>query len=146
MSKHSLMSLRDAFPATIDDFFTNWDDWFGKNNLLSRATMPALNISEDKDAYKVTVAAPGLEKDNFDVDIDGNILTISAVSEKEKEEEKKKYRRREYSYSRFSRSFTIPSDVNAEAIDASYDKGILTLNLPKNEKTKNNTEKKVKVS
>lgn len=146
MSKHSLMNLRDVFPASIDDFFSDWDGWFGKQHIPPRMTIPALNVSEDKDAYKVTVAAPGLEKDNFDIDVDGNTLTISAVSEKEKEEEKKKYRRREYSYSSFSRSFTMPADVKAEAIEASYDKGILTINLPKNEKTKNDTEKKVQVS
>jgi len=140
MSKHSLINLKEIFPGAADDFFAPWNEWFHKSNSFMRATVPALNVSDEKDHYKVTVAAPGLEKDDFDIDVDGNVLTISAASEKEHEEEKKKYRRREYSYSSFSRSFTLPAEVNAAAIEARYDKGILSLDLPKYEKAKGTGE------
>lgn len=145
MSKHSLINLKEIFPETVDDFFAPWNDWFRKNNFLSRTTIPALNISDEKDHYEVSVAAPGMKKDDFDVELDNHVLTISATSEKEHEEDKKKYRRKEYSYSTFSRSFTLPSDVKADAIDARYDNGILSLSLPKNDKAQNGTEKKIEV-
>jgi HSP20 family protein len=145
MSKHSLLNLKEIFPETVDDFFAPWNDWFRKNNFLSRATVPPLNISDEEDRYKVTVAAPGLEKSDFDIEIDNNMLTINATSEKEHEEDKKHYRRKEYSYSSFSRSFTLPSDVNTDAIDADYSNGILALNLPKNDTAKNTNGKKITV-
>jgi HSP20 family protein len=145
MSKHSLINLKEMFPETAEGFWAPWNEWFRRNGLLSHTTVPALNVSDDKERYKVTLAAPGLEKSDFDIDIDGNMLTISASSEKEQEEDKKKYWRREYSYSSFSRSFTMPAEVDADAIEASYDKGILTLNLPKKEKAKSTTGKKVTV-
>ncbi|MFA6060347.1 MAG: Hsp20/alpha crystallin family protein [Taibaiella sp.] len=145
MSKHSLLNLKEIFPPSVDDFFTPWGDWFRKNNLFNHSSVPAMNITDENDHYKVTVAAPGLQKKDFDIDLDNNILTISASSEKEHEEEKKKYSRREYSYSSFSRSFSLPSDVKEDAIDAQYENGILTLNLPKNEQAKQAAEKKIEV-
>ena len=89
MSKQSLINLKDVFPGVIDDFFTPWSDWFRRNNFFNHDTVPALNVSDEKDRYKITVAAPGLEKSDFDVDVDDNVLTISASSEKEHEENSK---------------------------------------------------------
>lgn len=145
MSKQSLINLKEVFPGVIDDFFTPWGDWFRRNNLFNHDTVPALNVADEKDQYKVTVAAPGLEKDDFDIDVDDNVLTISASSEKEHEENEKKYRRKEYSYSSFSRTLTLPADVKTDAIEAYYDKGILTLELPKNTDGEERVEKKVVV-
>lgn len=146
MSKHSLINLKEIFPESVEDFFTPWGDWFRKNSSwLSRTTIPALNVHEEKDHYLVTVAAPGLEKEDFNIEIDNNIITISASAEKEHEEEKKKYSRREYSYSSFSRSFTLPSDVNADSINATYEKGILSLTLPKKEEVREETGKKITI-
>ncbi|WP_118953484.1 Hsp20/alpha crystallin family protein [Taibaiella helva] len=145
MSKHSLINLREILPETTDDFFASWNEWFRRNFLLSRMTVPALNMSDNKDQYKVTVAAPGLEKEDFDIEVEDNVLTISATSEREHDENKKKYRHKEYSYSSFSRSFTLPADVRADGIDATYDNGILTLKLPKNEAAKPAAGRKVKV-
>lgn len=145
MSKHSLLNLKEAFPQSIDDFFTPWSDWFRKNNPFNHSSVPAMNITDEEDHYKVTLAVPGLKKNDFDIELDNNILTISASSEKEHEEEKKKYSRKEYSYSGFSRSFTLPSDVKEDAIDAQYENGILTLNMPKNEQAQRSAEKKIEV-
>ncbi len=145
MSKHSLIHLREIFPETTDDFFVPWNGWFHKNNFSAHLTLPALNITDEKDHYNISVAAPGFEKSDFDIEVDKNVLTISASSEEEQQEDKKKYRHKEYSYSSFSRSFTLPFDINADSIIARYDKGILSLELPKNDKEENTTEKKVEV-
>ncbi len=145
MSKHSLINLNEIFPETVEDFYAPWNDWFRKNGVVHRATVPALNISDEKDHYKVTVAAPGLRKADFDIKVANNVLTISATSEKEKEEEKAKYRRKEYSYSSFSRSLTLPVDTDPDSIEASYDGGILTLNIPKNHAEDTTAEKKIEI-
>lgn len=145
MSKHSLINLKELFPGTADNFFAPWSEWLQRNNPFTYTTIPALNIVDDKDHYEVTVAAPGLEKSDFNIEIDNNVLTVSATSEKEHEGGKGKYRRKEYNYSSFARSFTLPADVNVESIKASYSKGILSLNLPKNEKGGNKQGKKIEV-
>jgi HSP20 family protein len=98
--------------------------------------MPSVNIVENKDNYRVAVAAPGLKKEDFKIDIDGNVLTISSEKEEEKKESEEKYTRREYSYSAFSRSFTLPEDVNKEAIEARYADGVLNISLPRKEEAK----------
>lgn len=145
MSKHSLINLKEIFPETIDDIFAPWKEWFHGNGFFSRTTTPALNVVDEAKQYKVTIAAPGFEKGDFDIEVDNNVLTISATSESEHEEDKKKYRRKEYNYSGFSRSFTLPADVNGNAVEASYENGILILSLPKNEKALGQAEKKVEV-
>lgn len=145
MSKHSLIHLREIFPETTDDFFVPWNGWFHKNNIPEHLTIPPLNVTDEKDHYRISIAVPGLEKSDFDIEVSKNVLTISAASEKKEEEEKKKYRHKEYSYSAFSRSFTLPSDISADSISAQYDKGILSLDLPKNDKGENSHEKKIEV-
>ena len=80
---------------------------------LARAmNVPAVNITEQKNDYLVSLAAPGMKKDDFKIDVDGNMLTISSEKEENKEEKDKKFTRKEYSYSSFSRSFTLPDEVN----------------------------------
>lgn len=138
-------SLKEIFPETVDGFFTPWDDWFRKNRISTHVPVPALNISDEKDCYKVTVAAPGLRKEDFSVDIENKVLTISAGAETEQEEEKKKYTRQEYSYSSFSRSFSLPENVNTENIEAVYENGILTLKLFKLANSERKSGKKIEI-
>jgi len=145
MSKHSLINLGEVFPETVEDFFAPWNDWFRRNGLFNRATVPAMNISEENDHYKVTVAAPGLKKADFDIKVENNVLTISAASEKEKEGGGSKFRRKEYSYSSFARSLTLPLDTDPDSIEASYDGGILTLNIPKDSDEDMPSKKKIEV-
>ncbi len=102
-------------------------------------TVPAVNIVENNNDYKVTVAAPGLKKSDFKIDVDGNVLNISAETEEKKKEKEEKYTREEYNYSSFSRSFTLPDDVSKEKIEASYADGVLKLILPKKEEAKKAT-------
>jgi HSP20 family protein len=107
--------------------------------------MPAVNITENNDEYKVTLAAPGMKKDDFKIDVEGNMLTISSEKEESKEEKEKRFTRKEYNYSSFSRSFTLPEEINKEKIEASYEEGILKIALPRKEEVKKLTSKKIAV-
>ncbi|MBS1771954.1 MAG: Hsp20/alpha crystallin family protein [Bacteroidetes bacterium] len=147
MTTNVLTKAKENFPALFDDFFKPWNEWFDGGGLLERTlTVPAVNISEEKDNYKVTMAAPGMKKDDFKVDVEGNLMTISAEQEEEKEEKDKKYNRKEYNYTSFSRSFTLPDAVNKDNIDAKYDNGILTLTLPKKDEAKKQSGKNIVVN
>jgi len=95
------------------------------------AMVPATNIFENKDEFVVEVAAPGLAKKDFHLDIDNNVLEIKVEKEKETKEEKKDYTRKEYDYSGFVRFFTLPETVKTEKIKAEYENGILMVHLPK---------------
>src|SRR6478672_1513610 len=99
-------------PSLFDDFFKPWNELFDDNRFLNRInTMPPVNITENKNFYMVSLAAPGLKKDEIKIDVEGNMLTISSEKEEKIEEKDKKFTRKEYSYSSFSRSFTLPEDV-----------------------------------
>lgn len=140
MSTRSLAKVNDLFPNTFDDFFKPWNEWFGNGNGWARPmTNPAVNITENKEEYQMSVAAPGLKKNDFSVDVEGNMLTISSKKEENKEEKEGSYTRKEYSYSSFCRSFTLPEEVMKEKIEASYEDGVLRLILPKKEETKKTT-------
>lgn len=124
------------FPATMDDFFKPWNEWFDRGSLPRAVTVPAVNVTENEQNYSVSVAAPGLKKEDFKIDLSGNVLSISAEKEEEKEEKEGKYNRKEYNYSSFSRSFTLPEEVNREQIEAKYEDGVLKLVLSKKEEVK----------
>jgi HSP20 family protein len=119
-------------PLLFDDFFKPWNEWFDDDRFINRMiTMPSVNITENNDYYNVSLAVPGLMKDDFKIDLDGNMLTISAEKEENKEEKDKKFTRKEFNYTSFSRSFTLPEDVREESIDAHYENGILFIKLPR---------------
>lgn len=128
-----------------NDFLDLWD---GDNV----DTIPSINISEQKDHFEVEMAAPGMKKEDFNVDLNGNLLTISCEKEIETKdgkddgkEEKSKYSRREYNYSSFSRSFTLPETADAGKIDASYQDGILRLNIPKKPDAQKDRNQRIEV-
>ncbi len=137
---------RDFFPGlpTVQSFLDNWgwDDDFSASFWNGR-NVPAVNISETEKELVVEVAAPGMEKDDFDVSIDNGRLTISVEKEASTEEEEKDYHRREYSFQSFRRSFWLPDHVSDEQIVAKYSKGVLKITLPKKEEE---TTKKVKIA
>ena len=99
---------------------------------------PAVNIVEDKDAYRLEVAAPGLAKEDFEVKVDKELLTISAAKKTEGSEENKeeRYTRREFSYFEFKRSFHLPETVDANSIKANYENGVLNLSIEKKPEAK----------
>ncbi|MDP4149760.1 MAG: Hsp20/alpha crystallin family protein [Bacteroidota bacterium] len=135
------MRRAEFFPSVFNDFFKPWETLFDTNGgsllaNLSPINIPAVNVVENKNNYEISVAAPGMKKDDFRIDVEGNVLTISAEAEEKKEEKEGKYTRKEYNYSSFSRNFTLPDWVNKDKIDATYENGVLKLELPKTEEAK----------
>jgi HSP20 family protein len=123
-------------------------DWNNNNFSSTNSTLPAVNVREDDDAYKIEVAAPGLKKDDFKISYDNGRLTISSEYKNEVEDkEGEKITRREFSYQSFQRSFTVAENVvDAEKIAANYDSGILYLTLPKRDEVKPKPAKQIKIS
>lgn len=133
----ALTRTTGMLPSVFDDFMKPWNEWFDNGGLFGKMlTVPAVNITENKDQFELSVAVPGMKKDDFAIDIDGNLLTISAEKEDRKEEKDEKMTRQEYNYSSFSRTFTLPEDVKKEAIEARYEEGVLKMLLPKREEAK----------
>lgn len=136
MSTKELTRRSESFPALFDDFFRPWNELLGMGKSL---TTPAVNVSENKNHYEVSVAAPGLKKNDFNIDLEGNMLTISCEKEENKEEKDERYTRKEYSYTSFRRSFTLPEEVIKDKIEAIYEDGVLHITLPKTEEAKKAT-------
>ena len=110
-------NIFDLFDNSIHAGFRNWVN-------------PAANILTTKNGFELQVAAPGLKKDDFKVNVDGDQLTVSAEIKDEINENTEKYTHREFRFSSFKRTFTMPDNVNTEQISASYDNGVLKLTLP----------------
>lgn len=114
-----------------DWFFPAASDFFNRFADRDFLVVPEANVIENKDNYEIELAAPGLDRDDFKIEIDDNVLNISAKKEEEHESEDKSFRRKEFSYNSFRRSFTLPDNLKADKIDAKYEKGVLRLTLPK---------------
>ena len=138
--------LSDFFsPATVlgRDFFDMDPDLFPSRLGMN---LPTANITETPKEYRLELAAPGLERKDFDIEVNNKVLTISAEKEEVKNEEKGEYSRKEYSFNSFSRSFTLPENVKEGNIDAKYENGVLKLILPKMRETQVETSHKIAVS
>jgi HSP20 family protein len=117
----------------LRDFF-NLESFFPSEFMRpSRSSLPAVNISEDEKSFMVDVIAPGFKKEDFKVNVEDDILTISAETKTETTENgnNKQYNRREYSYSSFTRSFQLPDNAKDDSISAHYAEGVLQLTIPK---------------
>jgi HSP20 family protein len=139
-----LRKTRSSWPNLFDEFFNNdyhpvFFDWDGGRSL------PAVNITESKKDYRVEVAAPGLTRNDFKVNLDENVLTISSEKEVKNETREEDVLRREFSYSSFSRCFTLPETADADKIKASHKDGVLSITIPKKE-VKNTPAKEIKVT
>lgn len=146
MGTQALSKAGERMPMLFDDFFKPWNEWFDNGGFWGRTmNVPAVNITEQKDDYVVSLAAPGLKKDDFKIEVDGNMLTISSEKEESKEEKDKRFTRKEYNYSSFSRSFTLPDEINKEKIDARYEDGVLKISLPRKEEAKKPAAKHIAV-
>ena len=146
----SLMRRDENLPSWsgfFNEFFNrDWLDWTTKNFSETNTTLPSVNILEGHDRYEVKMAAPGLEKKDFKIELNHGILTIS--SEKKVENETKKgqqFIKREFSYQSFSRSFTLPDMVESEKITAKYDDGLLRVIIPKKEEAKVKPAKSIEI-
>jgi len=144
------LAKRESTPSLFNDIFRPWESLFDLNggsliNNLRTVSIPAANIVENKDNYEISLGVPGMKKDDFNIDVEGNVLTISAEKEEKKEEKDERYSRREFNFMSFSRSFTLPEGVNKDKIDASYENGLLRLSLPKTDEAKKLAAKHITV-
>jgi HSP20 family protein len=133
--------------TTAPNFSNLFDEFFSKDNEYNAscsATTPSVNIIESNDSFTVQVAAPGLEKKDFNVAVDGKSLTISSEKEIEALKEGDKFRKKQFSFSKFKRTFSIPDSLDGENIKADYKSGILNVAIPKKEPVKKEV-KQIKV-
>ncbi len=136
-----------ALPGFINDFFNrDWIDRINQNFSETNTTLPSVNIKEGEKGYEVDMAAPGLEKKDFKIELVHGVLKISSEKKIENETRKgEKFTRREYSYQSFSRSFTLPDSVDGDRITARYDNGILKLVIPKKEESKSRALRTIEI-
>ncbi|MDT0642928.1 Hsp20/alpha crystallin family protein [Zunongwangia sp. F363] len=136
----SLIKRNEAnwLPSVFDDMFKT--DWLGGTTNVNSigTTIPAVNIQETDEAFSVEVAAPGKKKDDFNIELENDVLTISSEEKKENETSDKngRFTRKEFSYTTFKRAFSLPDSVDSEQISASYNDGVLQIALPKREEAK----------
>ena len=132
----SLVKRIDRQPFTLDEFFNT--DWFGGTSSVNRIGLntPAVNVQETEDAFHIELAAPGLTKEDFNIELDNDTLSISSEIKDESNEENDQYTRREFSYQTFRRSFNLPDTINSAEVNATYENGVLKINLAKKEEAK----------
>jgi len=138
--------MRWSRPNTLSDVFQNFFDTDYVDFFHRRGIDPAANILENPDAFELNLAAPGMKKDDFKIQLENNILTISAEIKDETEEEGKNYTRKEFHYGSFSRSFTLPKTIDFDKIKADYETGILKVILPKKDEARLDIKKEIKIS
>ncbi|MGE0092328.1 MAG: Hsp20/alpha crystallin family protein [Bacteroidales bacterium] len=137
----TLIRRNETFPmwANIfnDIFNHDWNDMSLRNYSQTNTTLPSVNVKENPDEYEVEMAAPGMDKGDFKVEVNQGILTISSEKKIENEDQdKENYTRREFSYQSFCRSFSLPISVDSEKIYAKYENGLLKVVIPKREEAK----------
>lgn len=137
-----------SIPALFDDFFSReLFNWGNTNFSSTNTTVPAINIREKEDHFEVEVAAPGMEKKDFNITLEGNVLMISSAKQHTDEKKEENYTRREFSYQSFQRSLELPKGiVDGEKIKANYENGLLHLAIPKKEEAKRKAPKKIEIA
>lgn len=135
-------------PSLFNNLFGNrYLSW--ENDNFYNSTKPDVNIKENEKDYQIELAAPGIKKSDFKIEVNKNVLTISVETESQKEENKREdnYYSKEFSYRNFSRSFNLGENlVKEDKIKAKYEDGILLVTLPKNEEAKVDTTRMIQIS
>jgi HSP20 family protein len=108
--------------------------------------VPAVNLSEDENQYLIEVSAPGFCKEDFKLEMNKQVLSISGVHEEEKEHKQKKFSRKEFTKGSFLRKFSLPEGANVDLIEAHYENGILKVHIPKLEEAKDKGPKEIRIS
>ena len=147
LMKRNNNSLFSPLHTFFDDVFSR-DLFDGPFSTFSNTgtSIPAVNIKETKENFEVEVAAPGMTKDDFKIELKGNTLTIFSEKSNETEQEDSRFTRREFSYQSFNRSFNLPKEtVDTENIQARYENGLLKLAIPKKEEAKQKAPKQIQI-
>jgi HSP20 family protein len=131
-------------PAYLDDIFNDqsFNSFFGSRN----ESTPGVNVVEDNIEFRIDVASPGLSKNDFNIDLNDDLITISAEKEAEQDESGSRYMRREFNYNSFKRKFQLPDSVDQDKISASHAEGILSVHLPKKEEEVSKGPKTIDIS
>ena len=132
-----------AFPGLINGLLNNFETLATES---AKKTVPAVNIIEGDDNFRIDFVVPGFKKDDFKVVVHENSLKVSTEKSEEKEEVKEKFTHREFNYSSFERVFKLPNTVDGDAIEASYEDGILKISIPKKEEAKPKEQRLVSVN
>ena len=141
----TLVKTHFANPSYLNGFFGK--DLFNEFNTPAfSGSVPAVNVVENKEGFRIEVAAPGLQKSDFKLNLEKNQLTISAQKEKKEEEVQETYTRREFKYNSFQRTFTLPNSVDGDKIEANYADGILSVALPKREEAKEKPARQIEIA
>ncbi len=130
----------------FDDLFFNDFPSFFSSNFNHGISLPKVNIKETADTFIVEMAVPGMKKSDFKINLDNQVLSISTEREDKSEEQNENYTRREFGYSSFKRTFTLPDTVDESKIKASYEDGILAIELPKREEAKQKPARTIEIS
>lgn len=136
-------SGNDCFPnrLSVPRIFNFENDFFNTG-----IAFPPVNIHETNQEFKLDLSVPGMKREDFRIDIENGVLTVSSEKEEEEKESDKNYRRREFSYSSFSRTFTLPDNVKESDINAKYDNGVLHVTIPKKEVSAAKPKKQISVA
>ena len=127
-------SNKSLNPGFNDIFESVFNDAFFSDRMISR--VPAVNICETQDHYMIEMAAPGLQKEDFNIKLDRNLLTVSVEQKHEMNDQNKQYNKREFSYSSFVRSFALPDTADDAKIEAQYENGMLNIHVAKKDEAK----------
>jgi HSP20 family protein len=129
------MTKPPGFPV-FEELFKPWNDWIETGSLFGKMmTVPPVNIMENEDGYMLSLAVPGMKKEDLKISLEGSMLCINS----QKEEIEERFTRKEFNFYSFSRSFTLPEDVKPEYIEAKYEDGLLRIVLPRKEEVKQTT-------
>ncbi len=145
-TKSNTTSNRPLWSNLFDEFFTGNLPSVFSQNFNSGMTLPLVNIKETSDAYFVEMAVPGMNKSDFKIHLDYQLLSIETETQEESVEHESNYTRREFGYSSFKRSFSLPDTVEDGKIKANYQDGILSIHLPKKDEAKQKPARSIKIS
>ncbi len=122
-----------AFRSWMDDFFDTVDT---SVNRFNSPSVPAVNVLEQEDSFRIDFAAPGLQKSDFKINLDNNVLTVKSEKGSSEEDVQENYTRKEFNYTSFQRTFTLPDSANSDKVTAEYKDGILSISIAKKEEAK----------
>ena len=131
----SMASLR-RLNTILDDAFSSWPFQSQENGSLTSSWIPACDVFEDQDAVKIVAEVPGVRPEDVKISLENNLLTIRGEKRQQAEEKTERVHRYERSYGSFERTFSLPTTVDPEKIDASYANGLLTVTIPKAERAR----------
>ena len=130
----SYVAAREPFFKLIDTLFA--DQGTGQEEIASRGWTPAVDVQETPEAYKLHAELPGLTKEDIQITLENNVLRLSGERKFERDVKKESFHRIERTYGAFARSFTLPTQVDSEKVQAVFENGVLSLTIPKVEKAK----------